>query len=100
MEVQVSGALNSGWSVSYTYISCVSESSTARCVKQGSGPPAEEKFEKSSVTVLEGMWNAYMSDRYFSSRWPPKIKSVCDLGSRTMECPAMLVVSMIIVNGK
>ena len=78
------------------YISCFSGSITARCVKQGSGPPAEVKFEKSSVTVLVGTWNAYMSERYWSSRWPAKMKRVCDLGSRTIECPELFELFSIV----
>lgn len=47
--------VNSSNVVTHTYISRNSGSMTALCVKHASGPPDAVKFEKSSVTVPEGM---------------------------------------------
>ena len=56
-------------------------------MKHASGPPAAVKFEKSSLAVLVLMLYAYISERYRSSLCPANMKSVLEVGSRTMECP-------------
>ena len=71
----------------YTYISFNTGSITALCVKHASGPPAAVKFENNSLAVLVLMLYAYISERYRSSLCPANMKSVLEVGSRTMECP-------------